>query len=122
MQQRIRELERDVAEMQRLLTCHASDIQSLEGKLSSVYRRNHLAERRLTAAETSARTRELLYGEPVKDALSRFEEIERLADLAEGRADSMALGSAPADDIASIEAELAALPNGAGFGRKRSAP
>ena len=117
-QQQARQLESDVVEMRRLLTSHASDIQSLETKLSTIYRRNHLAETRLSAAETSARAREMLYGEQVKDALSRFEELERAADLAEGRADALALGSGePA-----IDPGLAALPAPTGgFGRKRLA-
>ena len=125
-QARIAELEGDVAEMGRLLTTHASDIQSLETKLSDIYRRNHMAETRLSAAESSARTRQLLYGEQVKDALSRFDELERRADLAEGRADALALWSDATDrnsidrsfeDLA-IGAELAALKPTNGFGRK----
>jgi phage shock protein A len=118
-QQRIAELERDVAEMRRLLTTHASDIQSLEAKLSGIYRRNRMLETRLHAAESSTRTRQLLYGEQVKDALSRFEALERAADKAEGEADSLALGAEPAPDMPGIEAEFAAA---AGFGRKRIAP
>jgi phage shock protein A len=108
-QQRIQSLEKDVAEMRRLLTTHASDIQSLESKLSTIYRRNHLAETRLTAAETSARAREMLYGEHVKDALSRFDQLERAADVAEGRADALALGSSSSPDDLSLDAQLAAL-------------
>jgi hypothetical protein len=70
----------------------------------------------------------MLYGEHVKDALGRFEELERAADLAEGRADALVLGSGSSAD--EIEAQLAALPSGApaalpapsgGFGRKRAA-
>jgi len=125
-QHRIAELERDVAEMGRLLTTHASDIQSLETKLSGIYRRNHMAETRLSAAESSSRTRQLLYGEQVKDALSRFDELEREADIAEGRADALALRpdlptENPVDraiNDLSIDAELAALKPAGGFGRK----
>ncbi len=120
-QQRIKDLQSDVADMRRLLTSHASDIQSLESKLSTTYRRNHLAETRLTAAESSARAREMLYGEHVKDALNRFEVLERAADLAEGRADALALGAAPEPDQLGIDAELAALRPPGGFGRKRAA-
>jgi phage shock protein A len=124
-QERIKDLEKEIAEMRRLLTSHSSDIQSLESKLSTTYRRNHLAETRLSAAETSARAREMLYGEHVRDALSRFDVLERAADEAEGRADSLALGSGPGPDQARIDAELAALPAlppaAGGFGRKRAA-
>ena len=120
-QQRVAELERDVAEMRRLLTTHSSDIQSLESKLSTIYRRNHLAETRLNAAETSARAREMLYGEHVRDALDRFEVLEQRVDEAEGRADSLALGEKPAVDDLRIDAELAALRPPGGFGRKRVA-
>lgn len=124
-QQRIGELERDLAEMNRLLTTHSSDIQSLESKLSTVYRRNRLAETRLSAAESSARTRELLYGEQVKDALGRFEELEREADVAEGQADALKLGSSSADETSALEAEIAALRSSGSapaFGRKGAAP
>lgn len=126
-QQRIADLEKDVAEMSRMLTSHASDIQSLETKLSTIYRRNHMAETRLSAAESSARTRQLLYGEHVKDALSRFDELERDADQAEGRAEALAMKPDTASDRGSldaqlnelaVEAELAALKPKAGFGRK----
>jgi phage shock protein A len=116
--QRAVELEKELAEMRRLLTLHSSDIQSLENKLSEIYRRNHLAETRIQAAETSARARELLYGEQVKDALSRFEGLERSADLAEGHAESLAIGSR---DTARLEAEIAALRQPSGFGRKGTA-
>lgn len=112
-QERIRALESDVAEMRRLLTTHSSDIQHLEGELSTIYRRHHLAETRLSAAETSVRAREMLYGEHVKDALSRFEDLERKADLAEGRADALALGSQTLEDPTSIDAQLAALSQSA---------
>lgn len=121
-QQRVAELEKDVAEMRRLLTTHSSDIQHLESKLSTVYRRNRLAETRLNAAETSARAREMLYGEHVRDALSRFEVLEHAVDEAEGRADSLTLGEKPATDDRRIDAELAALRSQpGGFGRKRVA-
>jgi len=121
-QQRVADLEKDVSQMRRLLTTHASDIQSLEINLSGIYRRNHMAETRLHAAESSARARQLLYGEHVKDALSRFEELERAADRAEGHADSLALGSQPAQfDRMAVDAQLAALRPAGGFGRKRIA-
>ena len=121
-QQRIRELEAEVVEMRRLLTTHASDIQNLETKLSTVYRRSHMVETRLSAAHTSARARQLLYGEQVKDALSRFEVIEAEADLAEGHAEAFALGAGQSSEMQALEAELAALRPSAGFGRKRIAP
>jgi phage shock protein A len=77
-----------------------------------------MVETRLHAAESSARTRQLLYGEQVKDALSRFEALERAADDAEGHAESLALGSGPSPDKLALEAELAALRPAGGFGRK----
>ena len=120
-QKRISELESDVAEMRQLLTTHASDIQSLETKLSTVYRRSHLVERRLTAAEASTRARQMLYGEQVKDALARFEALERAADQAEGHAESLALGSDASLDQLAIDAELAGLRGAPAFGRKRLA-
>ena len=115
-----------IAEMQRLLASHSNDIQGLETKLSTIYRRNRIAEARINAAETSSRTRELLYGEQVNDALSRFGELERAADLAEGRAESLSLGAPQAErsplEEAAIDAQLAALTRSpATFGRKRLA-
>ena len=68
----------------------------------------------------------MLYGEQVNDALSRFGELERAADLAEGRAESLSLGAPKAErdpfEEAAIDAQLAALTRSpATFGRKRIA-
>jgi hypothetical protein len=53
--------------------------------------------------------------------LERFSERSSSGDLAEGHADSLALGSDSLPDASAIDAELAALRPNAGFGRKRIA-
>ena len=51
--------------------------------------------------------REVYAGPKVDEAFSRFDVLERHADLAEGHADSLSLGSAPK----SLEEEISELRN-----------
>jgi phage shock protein A len=51
--------------------------------------------------------REVYAGPKVDEAFSRFDVLERHADLAEGRADALALGAPPK----SLEEEIAELRN-----------
>lgn len=121
---RATELEHDVAEMRTLLDSHSSDIQNLETQLGAIYRRHHMAETRLQAAENSKRTRHLLYGEQVRDAMTRFDALDRAADEAEGDAEALSLGApSPLPSVSPliIDRELDKLRAG-GFGRKGVTP
>jgi phage shock protein A len=72
----------------------------------------------MESAQNRARMREMYAGPKVEDAFSRFDVLERRADVAEGHADALALGAAPKtldEEIAElrssdkVDAELEAL-------------
>lgn len=110
-------LRADIGRMEELARGYARDIGALEAKLSESMRRKVLAETRLEGAEDSVRARELVFGERTASAFSDFEHVERAADLAEGHAEALTLGSNPglAGEFAALEKqdaldrELAAL-------------
>ncbi len=97
---------------------YEGDISKLQAKLREARTRQNAISTRLESAENKYRLRELIGGERTADAFSRFDELERRVDMAEGRADAMAMGTAPRtleDEIDelrgadSIDAELAAM-------------
>jgi len=62
-------------------------------------------QNRIDTAKGRVRAFEAYAGERVKDALSRFDVLEREADHAEGQADALNLGGAPK----SLDEEIAEL-------------
>ena len=72
---------------------------------------------RLESAVSRARASEMLHGSRTEDAFSRFEQLERRADLAEGYADALGMTGPKSldEEIAdlrandSIASELAAM-------------
>ena len=98
---------------------YEEDISKLQAKLREARSRQSIVCTRLESAENKIKLRELTYGERVHDAFSRFEDLERKVDQAEGRADALTLGAGSlrsledefadlrADDA--VEAELAAM-------------
>ena len=62
---------------------------------------------RLESAHNRARLREMYAGPKVDEAFSRFDVLERRADMAEGHADALALGAPPK----TLEEEIAELKN-----------
>jgi phage shock protein A len=97
---------------------YEADIQKLQGKLREARTRQSNINARMESAENKYRLREMTYGERTSDAFSRFDDLERQVDHAEGRADAMAMGQNKrtledefADLSASdaIEEELAAM-------------
>jgi phage shock protein A len=100
------------------LTSYEEDIAKLQAKLREARARQNAITTRLDAAHNRIKLREAHSGLRVDDAFARFEALERRVDLAEGRADALAMGAAAktldeeiADLQASekVEAELAAL-------------
>ena len=75
-----------------------------QGKLAEARSRQAAISNRLESAITRARTNEMLHGSRTQDAFSRFETLERRADMAEGYADALGL-SGPK----SLEEEIAEL-------------
>jgi phage shock protein A len=89
------------------LRASEADIAKLQSKLREARTRQNAIQSRLESAQNRARMREMYAGPKVDEAFSRFEYLERRADLAEGHADSLALGAAPK----TLEEEIAELRN-----------
>jgi phage shock protein A len=70
-----------------------SDIAKLQTKLREARTRQNAIVTRMESANNRAKAREAYAGERVQDAFSRFELLERRADLAEGRADALSMGA-----------------------------
>lgn len=101
------------------LKAYEQDISKLQGKLREARSRQNNISARLETAENQIKLRDLYNGDRVQDAFSRFEMLERHVDMAEGRADSLALGNGQPktleqeiEDLEAgdkVEAELAAM-------------
>ena len=101
------------------LKAYEQDIAKLQGKLREARSRQNNISARLETAENQIKLRDLYNGDRVQDAFSRFEILERHVDMAEGRADSLALGNGQPktleqeiEDLEAgdkVEAELAAM-------------
>jgi len=88
------------------LRASEADIAKLQGKLREARTRQNAIQSRLESAHNRARMREMYAGPKVDEAFSRFDLLDRHADLAEGHADALAL-AAPK----SLEEEIAELKN-----------
>jgi phage shock protein A len=97
-------LEAEIAVHDDALRASEADIARLQAKLRDARTRQHAIQTRLESANNRARMREMYAGAKVEEAFSRFDVLERRADLAEGHADALAL-AAPK----SIEEEIAEL-------------
>ena len=84
-----------------------ADIAKLQSKIREARTRQSAIQSRLESAENRMRMREMYSGSKVDDAFSRFDVLERRADIAEGRADALALGAPPK----TLEEEIAELRN-----------
>lgn len=112
------QLHSEITVLDDALRASEEDIAKLQAKLREARARQNSIVTRLESAQNRARVREAYAGQKVEDAFSRFELLERRVDMAEGRADALALG-APGktleEEIAElrssekVDAELAAL-------------
>jgi phage shock protein A len=89
------------------LRASEEDIAKLQARLRDARTRQNAIQSRLESATNRARMREMYAGPKVDDAFSRFDVLERRADMAEGHADSLALGAPPK----TLEEEIAELRN-----------
>jgi phage shock protein A len=71
---------------------YEGDIAKLQTKLAEARTRQSSINLRLDAAENKFKLRTMTNGERVNDAFSRFDEMERRVDEAEGRADALNMG------------------------------
>ncbi len=82
------------------------DIGKLQEKLADARSRQRSLAARHKVASNRLRVRQNLHDERISDAFSRFEQVERALDVAEGRVDVYDLGRGTPP---SLEAELASL-------------
>ena len=89
------------------LRASEADISKLQGRLREARTRQNAIAARLESAHNRAKLREMYAGPKVDEAFSRFDQLERRADFAEGEADALSLGAPPK----SLEEEIAELRN-----------
>ena len=99
------QLQGEVAALDEALQSSEADIAKLQGKLREARARQNAIATRLESAHNRERMREMYAGQKTEDAFARFEMLERRADMAEGRADALSLGSGPK----TLEEEIAEL-------------
>jgi len=97
-------LQAELTSIEDTLKGYEADIAKLQGKLREARARQNAIATRIESAVTRARARELLHGNRTEDAFSRFDQLERRADFAEGRADALGMTGPK-----SLEEEIADL-------------
>jgi phage shock protein A len=86
------QLKAEIALLDDGLRASEADIAKLQHKLREARTRQNAIMNRIENAQNRLRMREMYGGSKVEEAFSRFEVIERRADLAEGRAEALSLG------------------------------
>ena len=97
-------LRAEIAVIEETLKSYEADIAKLQGKLREARARQNAIATRIESAMTRAKAREVMNGGRTADAFSRFELLERRADLAEGQADALGMTGPK-----SLEEEIAEL-------------
>ena len=101
------QLKQEIAVLDDALRAYEQDIQKLQNRLREARSRQTAIAARLESAENRVKLRSLMTNERVDDALSRFDQLERRVDYAEGRADALSI--ADKSDKPSLADEIAAL-------------
>ena len=102
------QLKSEIAVLDDALRAYEQDIQKLQNRLREARTRQTAIAARLESAENRVKLRSLMTNERVDDALSRFDQLERRVDYAEGRADALQIADGTgkptlADEIAALE-------------------
>ena len=97
-------LQMELKSIEDTLKAYEADIAKLQGKLREARARQNAIATRIESAVTRAKAREVLHGNRNEDAFSRFDQLERRADFAEGRADALGMTGPK-----SLEEEIADL-------------
>lgn len=100
-------LRAEIAVLDDGLRASEADIAKLQAKLREARSRQNAVQNRLEGAQNRVRMREVYAGTKVDEAFSRFDLLDRHADLVEGQADALTLGAAPK----TLEEEIAELKN-----------
>jgi len=111
------QLKSEITVLDDSLAAAEEDIVKLQAKLNEARARQNSLATRMESAQNRLKMREMVQGERMRDAFSRFDMLERRVDMAEGRADAAGLGAAKTleEEIAElrsndqVEAELAAM-------------
>ena len=101
------ELRTEIEVLDDALRASEADIAKLQNKLREARTRQNAIMTRMESAHNRARLRELYSGPKVDDAFSRFDVLERRADMAEGHADALSLGGPPK----TLDEEISELRN-----------
>jgi len=101
------QLRTEIEVLDDALKASLTDIAKLQNKLREARARQNAIMTRMESAHNRARLRELYSGPKVDDAFSRFDVLERRADLAEGHADSLSIGGPPK----TLDEEISELRN-----------
>ena len=104
------QLKQEIAVLDDALRAYEQDIQKLQNRLREARSRQTAIAARLESAENRVKLRSLMTNERVDDALSRFDQLERRVDYAEGRADALQIADGSgtpnlADEIAALEGQ-----------------
>ncbi|MEP9401661.1 phage shock protein PspA [Sphingomonas sp. VNH70] len=112
------QLNAEIVVLDDALRASEVDIAKLQSKLREARARQSAIQTRMESANNRTKLREMYAGSKTAEAFSRFDVLERRADLAEGRAEAAGMGQGQKsleDEIAElrssdkIDAELAAL-------------
>jgi len=101
------QLNAEITVLDDALRAYEQDISKLQNRLREARSRQTAIAARLESAENRVKLRTLLSTERVDDALSRFDQLERRVDYAEGRADALSI--ADGTQTPSLSDEIAAL-------------
>ncbi len=101
------QLKTEITVLDDALRAYEIDIEKLQTRLREARSRQTAIAARLESAENRVKLRTLLASERVDEAMSRFDQLERRVDYAEGRADALSLADGTAKP--SLADEIAAL-------------
>lgn len=101
------QLKAEIAVLDDALRAYEQDIAKLQNRLREARSRQTAIAARLESAENRVKLRSLMTNERVDEALSRFDQLERRVDYAEGRADALQI--ADGSGKPSLSEEIAAL-------------
>jgi phage shock protein A len=102
------QLKAEITVLDDALRAYEQDIAKLQNRLREARSRQSQIAARLESAENRVKLRSLMTSDRVDDALTRFDQLERRVDYAEGRADSLSIADGTgkptlADEIAALE-------------------
>ena len=119
------QLKTEIVVLDDALRAYEEDIAKLQSRLREARSRQTQIAARLESAENRYKLRSLMTNERVDKALTRFDQLERRVDYAEGRADALGIEKGQkslADEFAALEGsdkvdeELAAMKRALGKG------